>query len=86
MGCSSCPGSDKPRRKIKETYFLGEEGFVELKYNGWITPYRVYGEKQLYTFTDTSREKLVDRRDKEILLGVIVDGVKVFDTNEHQNP
>lgn len=65
-----------------DPYFLGEKGFTELRYNGWITPYRIYGEEQLYTFDDNSREKLVDTRDAEILLEEVVDGVKVFDKNE----
>lgn len=65
-----------------DPYFLGEKGFTELRYNGWTTPYRIYGERQLYSFDDNSREKLVDIRDAEILLEEIVDGVKVFDKNE----
>jgi len=62
-----------------DTYFLGEKGFVEIKYNGWISPYTVYGEKQQYTFNKLNRIKYVDKRDANILLGTIEDGVKVFD-------
>jgi hypothetical protein len=60
-----------------DSYFLGEEGFVEVRYIGWDLPYQIYGEKQLYTFDE--RQKLVDKRDADILLNTIVDGVRVFD-------
>ena len=59
-----------------DTYFLGEEGFVEIKYIGWTLPYKIYGERQLYVFDE--RVKLVDSRDAEILLNTFEDGVKVF--------
>jgi len=76
MGCC---GSKKTKSYAvrHESYFLGEEGFVELRYIGWELPYEIYGEKQLYTFDE--RQKLVDKRDADILLNTIVDGVRVFD-------
>ena len=56
-----------------------EEGFTEIRYIGWISPYQVYGERQLYTFDENQRQKFVDARDAESLLETVVDGVKVFD-------
>jgi hypothetical protein len=73
-----------------DAYFLGEKGFTEIRYIGWISPYRVYGERQLYTFDDTQRQKFVDTRDADVLLNEEMDGVKIFDkvqgeTSERQN-
>lgn len=82
MGCSSCPEYKKLPKAQIDKYFLGEKGFEEIRYIGWESPYQVYGEKQLYTFTEDSREKLVDKRDVDILLNVVEDGVKIFDKNE----
>jgi hypothetical protein len=61
-----------------DVYFLGEKGFVEIKYIGWITPFTIYGEKQRYEFDTDRRTKLIDKRDAEILIETIVDGVKIF--------
>lgn len=86
MGCSSCGSKKTKSTSIKhDTYFLGEQGFDEIRYLGWTSPYTVYGERQLYTFTEYDRVKLVDKRDTEILLTTIEDGVKVFDKNEEGN-
>ena len=63
----------------RDVYFLGEKGFTEIRYNGWISPYSIYGEKQLYTFDESHRIKYVDKRDTNILLDAIEDGVKIFD-------
>jgi len=61
-----------------DEYYPGEKGFIEVRYNGWISPYRIYGQHILYTFDKDSRTKLIDKRDADIL-ETIVDGVKVFD-------
>lgn len=80
MGCSSCGSKRTKSPSIKhDAYFLGEKGFDEIKYIGWTSPYLVFGEKQLYFFSENDRVKLVDNRDTEILLTTIEDGVKVFD-------
>ena len=85
MSCSSCPGKKRKQPTAQhQAYFLGEAGFVEIRYNGWETPYEVYGDEQLYTFDSTSRNKLVDVRDVDYLLEIVVDGVKVFDQNESE--
>jgi len=62
-----------------DPYFVGEKGFVEIKYIGWILPFEIYGEKQHYSFDENNRVKIVDKRDAEILMDMIVDGVKIFD-------
>lgn len=64
-----------------DAYFLGEKGFVEIKYIGWITPFTIYGEKQCYEFDANLRVRLIDKRDAEILMETIVDGVKIFAEN-----
>ena len=61
-----------------EQYWLGEQGFIEIRYIGWEMPFSIYGEKQLYEFDE--RVKLVDKRDAGIFLKVYVDGVRIFDT------
>jgi hypothetical protein len=63
-----------------DAYFLGEKGFIEIKYIGWITPFTTYGEKHRYEFDEDNRVKLIDARDVDIL-ETIVDGVKVFVKN-----
>lgn len=80
MGCSSCGGkTTKAPIARPEKYFVGEKGFVEIRYIGWESPYWIFGEYQRYEFDNENRNKLIDTRDEEILLSVIVDGVKVFD-------
>jgi len=61
----------------REKYWLGEQGFIEIRYIGWEMPFSIYGEKQLYDFSE--RVKLVDKRDAEFFLKVYVDGVRIFD-------
>lgn len=60
-----------------DEYWLGEHGFVEIRYIGWEMPFSIYGEKQHYDFDE--RVKLVDKRDAEIFDEVYVDGVRIFD-------
>ena len=60
-----------------DDYWLGEQGFVEIRYIGWVMPFSIYGEKQRYDFDE--RVKLVDKRDAEIFDKVYVDGVRIFD-------
>jgi hypothetical protein len=80
MGCSGCPGKKTTSPTAQRpAYLVGEKGFVEIRYNGWVLPYRIYGEKQLYTFDELHRIKYVDKRDADILLSMVEDGVKVFD-------
>lgn len=62
-----------------EKYYAGEEGFIEIRYNGWVVPYTVIGDYHYYTFNNNSRVQYIDKRDANILLEMIEDGVKVFD-------
>jgi hypothetical protein len=72
-----------------DKYFAGEEGFVEIKYYGWTSPYIVIGDYHYYIFDTESRVRYVDSRDEKILLDTIEDGVKIFGnangTNESQD-
>lgn len=65
-----------------EKYHAGEEGFAEIRYNGWVTPYTVVGDYHYYIFDSNSRVRYVDKRDVNVLLEIVEDGVKIFDKIE----
>lgn len=58
--------------------YVGKEGFSEIRYLGWTSPYIVIGDYHYYIFDTESRVRYIDKRDEEYLLSIIEDGVMIF--------